>query len=247
MMSWFSSFKQKRDIEFVDTKRMTYHNFPVQRAKDVDTQSYKVQKKNHGKHYMAGCPGMLDYSQLGYIVPAWIDIHIIANKAGVAWYIGGPKRGDRNFEPGRPMEAKFLEGVVEVEDKIEPTAILFPSPWALFANKNISALVMPAMYHSDFLDDLYVVPGVVDYQKFHTMNFICMPKRQCEIHIKAGDPLLHVIPFMNSDITGGFGPGTQEQLDRASNQIPGDDNNYYRKYQAVKKKFDLEKNNENVE
>lgn len=242
MKSLFSFFKKTRDIEFVDTKRQTYHAFPIERAKDVPTNTYAIQKKKYGKHMMPGCPGILDYSQLGYIVPAHIDIHIIANKAGVAWYIGGAKRGDRNFDNGRQMEANFLDGAIAVQDKVPPTAILFPSPWTVWSRKNVSAMLMPAFYHSTFLDDLYVVPGVVDYSKFHTLNFVCMPKRQCEVHIKAGDPLLQVIPFLNTTISGGFGPGTQEQLDKALNQIPGDDHNYYRKFQMIKKNYELREN-----
>lgn len=241
-----SFFQRKRDLEFVDTTGMVYLNYPIQRAKEVPTNTYKAQKKKYDKHLMPGCPGILDYSQLGYIIPAWIDIHIIANKAGVAWYIGSSERGPRGFEQGRPMDEKFLDGAIEV-DGVPRQAILFGAPWKVFAKKNITGLLMPAFYHSDFLDDLYVIPGTVDYSKFHTLNLVCMPKRQCEIHIKAGDPLLQVIPLVNSEIVAGYGPGTQEQLDRAKNEIAGDDKNYYRKYLAVKKQYNIELNKENVE
>jgi hypothetical protein len=100
---------------------------------------------------------------------------------------------------------------------------------------------MPAFYHSTFLEDLYVTPGLVDYKNFHPTNFICMPKRECNVHIKAGDPLLHVIPFLNKDISASVGPATDEMIDKTNNLIPGDDKQYYRKFMGVKKKFNMQK------
>ena len=228
------------DIEFVDVKRITYQTFPIQLAKDVKTATFDIQKQKHGKHSFAHCPGMINYAELGYIIPAWVDIHILANKAGVAHYIGSGHRGEKGYDSARDMDPTFLDGIVNLEDDIPAKALLFPSPWGIFSKENISALLLPAVYHSTFLDDLYVVPGVVDYHKFHTANFICMPKRRCEIHIKAGDPLLHVIPMWNKDMKAGYGPGEDSQVDLHLNQIPTQEKQYYRKYMQLKKKFDLE-------
>lgn len=248
MKNPFSSFFNKRkDIEFVDAKRMSYLNHTVQRACDVRTTTYDTQLKKYGKHVMPKCPGILDYAQYGYIIPAWVDIHIMANKAGVTWYIGdrGP-RGDRGFDNGVRMEAHFVDGAFDFADGIDPTAIMFPSPWKIFTNKNISAMLMPPVYHAKYLDDLHVVPGIVDYKDFSVVNFICMPKRECHVHIKAGEPLLHIMPFVNKQISAAYGPATEEQVDSTMNQIPGDDKQYYRKYMAVKKQFKIN-NKENEE
>ena len=242
-MSIFSSwFNKKKDIEFVDTKRMSYHNFTVERACDVKPNTYRTQLDKYGKHIMPKCPGILDYAQYGYIIPAWVDIHIMANKAGVSWFVGdGAKRGDRGFDNGVPMEAELVDGAFSAEGGVPSTAILFGSPWKIFANKNISAVLNPAFYHSTFLDDLHVVPGIVDYSGFHVVNFICMPKRECKVHIKAGEPLIHVMPFYNKDISASVGPASQKQCDKVNNNIPGDDTQYYRKFLGVKKRFNLNK------
>lgn len=246
MKNPFSSwFNQKKDLEFVDTKRLSYHNFTVERACDVKPLTYKVQREKYGKHIMPMCPGIMDYTQYGYIIPAWVDIHIMANKAGVSWYIGDRgSRGDRGFDNGNPMDPQLIDGSFTVEDGVPPTAILFPSPWKIFARKDISAMVMPATFHANHLDDLHVIPGIVDYSKFHVVNFICMPKRECEIHIKAGEPLLHVMPFLNKHISASVGPGTEEQADKVKNLIPGDDKQYYRKFMRTKKSFKIDKESE---
>lgn len=234
-------FKKTRDLEFVDTSRTAYQTFPIMRAIDVKPRTFDIQKNKHQKHLMPHCPGMIQYAQLGYIIPAWVDIHIMANKAGVVHYIGSKDRGDRGYLEGRFMEANVVEGLVHPQDGVPVTPLNFGSPWGIFAKGNVTALLLPAYFHSDFLDDLEVFPGSVDYQKFHTANFICAPKRKCQVHIKAGDPLMHVIPFWNKEFNAGFGPGTDEQLDYYKNTMPGDDKQYYRKFQMLKKVFNLGK------
>lgn len=237
----FDFLKNKRDLEFVDIKRTAYQTFPVMRASDVKPRTFDHQKTKFQKHMLPHCPGMIQYAELGYIIPAWIDIHIKANKAGVAHYIGSDERGNRGYEPGRCMDPNIIDGLIEPEDKVPLTVLNFGSPWSIFAKGDVTALLMPAYYHSNFLDDLHVLPGSVDYQKFHTSNFICVPKRECEVHIRAGDPLLHVIPFWNKEFNAGFGPGTEQQVDKYNNEIPGEDKQYYRKYQMLKKVFRLSK------
>lgn len=237
----FDLFKKQKDLEFVDTSRTAYQTYPVMRAADVKPVTFEHQKTKYHKHLMPHCPGMIQYAEMGYIIPAWVDIHIKANKAGVAHYIGSSDRGTRNYLPGRAMDPNIIDGIFEPEDGVPLTALNFGSPWGIFAKGDVTALLLPAQYHSTFLDDLLVLPGSVDYKKFHTSNFICVPKRECEVHIKAGDPLLHVIPFWNKEFNAGFGPGTDVQIDKWNNEIPGDDKQYYRRFQMLKKVFRLSK------
>lgn len=237
----FDLFKKQKDLEFVDTSRTAYQTYPVMRAADVKPVTFDYQKTKYQKHLMPHCPGMIQYAEMGYIIPAWVDIHIKANKAGVAHYIGSEGRGTRNYLPGRAMDPNIIDGIFEPEDGVPLTALNFGSPWGIFAKGDVTALLLPAQYHSTFLDDLLVLPGSVDYKKFHTSNFICVPKRECEVHIKAGDPLLHVIPFWNKEFNAGFGPGTDVQIDKWNNEIPGDDKQYYRRFQMLKKVFRLSK------
>jgi hypothetical protein len=99
---------------------------------------------------------------------------------------------------------------------------------------------MPAFFHSTFLDDLYVYPGVVDYNKFTTLNFICSPKHECEVQIKAGDPILHVIPFItNKDIVASYGPASKEQKDYPKTIKWFHELNFYRKYYMIRKKYKI--------
>lgn len=236
-----SLFKKQKDIEFVDTSRNAYQKFPVMLAKDVSTLGKSVRVDKYGSNKFAHCPGMVDYANMGYIVPAWVDIHIKANKAGVVARTGSKKRGTRGYSQPRKMDSSIVDGMLEIENDVPFTVLHFASPWHIFTNKNISALVLPAFYHSEIFSDLHIWPGAVDYKNFNSCNMICSPKRECEIHIQAGDPLFQVIPFLNTDIVSGYGPGTDQQVDSVDNQITSDDSQYYRKFLSVRKLFTLNK------
>lgn len=237
-----SFFKKEKDIEFVDVTRNAYIDFPVQLARDVPVIGREYQIEKHGVNKFVHCPGMIDYAKLGYIIPAWVDIKIKANKAGVVSTIGDNKRGTRGFQTPKKMDATLIDGMFTPEDGIPLTVLHIGAPWNIFVSKNISALILPASYHSAHLNDIHIWPGAVDYKNFSTANLIVSPKRKCEINIKAGEPLLQVIPFLNTDLKGGYGPGTDQQVDKSRNSILSGDSQYYRKFLSVKKLFKLDKN-----
>jgi hypothetical protein len=214
-------------------------HFPVQLAKDVKPRPY-YEQKDLKKYKFSQCPGMFDYSTLGYIIPAWTDIHIMANKAGSVASMGSKDRGNRGFKIER-MDESFIQGAFKPIDDIPTSVFKFESPWKIFSSRDVSVMLMPAIYHSDFLDDLFIWPGVVDYNKFHTSNLILSPKRTCKVHIKAGEPLLHAIPIHNKYISAGYGPGNDFQVDCTKNEIPGDNKQYYRKFLRINKDFQLSK------
>lgn len=242
-MKWFNKRKQE-DLSFVDISRKVYHQYPVQKAADVTPLARAKQTADGGKYMFPHCPGMIDYAKLGYIIPAWTDIRIMANKAGIVVDIGSPHRGDRGFRKAERMGSEIINGFFTPEDGVPLEAMKVESPWYLFANGNTSAILAPPLYHADWMKDLHTWVGCVDYEHFPVTNFIFSPKRECIVHIKAGEPLLHVIPFNNMPISAGVGPGTQEQVDKAENTIPGDDSQFYRKFQAVKKVFSLKSEEE---
>lgn len=234
--------KQKPEFEFIDVSRSVYQKLPVIPAKDVPVKAKAHQVPKFGSFKFAHCPGILDYSQLGYIIPAWVDMHVFANKAGVVAKVGSESRGDHGFRPPVNMDANIIEGFFTPEDGVPETVIKFECPWYIRTSSKISALLLPAWYHADWLDDLHCWPGSVDYGKFSVTNFICSPKRKCRVHIKAGDPVLHIIPFYGRDIIAGYGPGTEEQVDATKNELYGDQSQFYRRFLSYKKIFRLGRN-----
>lgn len=261
LFNWFS--KETPDLEFVDSTRSVYTHHPVLLAKDVKPFFKEFQEKEQNDYNFPGCPGMHDYSRMGYLIPAWTDFHIKANKAGTVILMGSnPKdKSAKNkswnqtpppmeiipppevpIKDAFPMSTDITNGLFKFKDDVKPTAWNIPSPWKIYGKRDISALLLPAFYHCPFLEDLYLYPGVVDYRAFTTANIICSPKRKIEITIPAGTPMLHVIPFKTDDnFRASYGPGTIEQLDSHKTPKHFHVGNWYRKYYMIKKKFKLEK------
>jgi len=238
--------KDKPDLEFIDTSKVVYPHYPPILAKDL--KPFKEhQEKKFDDYNFPKCPGMHDYSRMGYLIPAWSNLHIKANKAGFVGLVGNAgedfkKRSTPLAQP-QHMDVTIVDGIFTPESGIQPSILNFPGAWKIHGNgKNISALILPAFFHCTFLDDLYVYPGVVDYKGFTTINFICSPKRECEIVIKAGDPVLHVIPIVtNKTITATYGPATEEQADYNKVLKWFHESNFYRKYYMIRKKYSLTK------
>lgn len=248
MFNLFKKFKDSEpDLYFADGYDCVYPHYPIMLAKDL--KPLKEYQENKYQDYMfPGCPGMHDYARLGYIIPAWTNFHIKANKAGVVAFAGsdGENRQKRTtpFSQPQPMDIRITDGLFQT-DGVPSVTYNFPGAWKVFGKGNISALILPAFFHSKFLDDLYVYPGVVDYKDFTTINFICSAKRECEVEIKAGEPVLQVIPFItNKSIVASYGNSTREQKDYSKAIKWFHESNFYRKYYMIRKKFYLTKKEE---
>lgn len=244
-MKWKFWEKPKHDIEFVDTTRMVYQMHPIQLAKPIKPFFYKDMMQKYGEYHFAKCPGMIDLKNYGYIIPAWDDIHIMANKAGSVVHVGGGSRPSAFHKP-RQMDWRVVDGMMKPQE-VPLQVWHVGSPWSIFVhNKNVSAAVMPAFYQSDFLDDLQIYPGLVDYNdKFTVINFIFACKRPCELTIKVGTPLLQVLPFESKNLTAGYGPANDYQIDQ-SKSIFSSSKQFYRRYIMAEKKTTLEENNEDI-
>lgn len=136
-----------------------------------------------------GCPGIGDYLGLGYVIPMWADLLIKATDEGFAWELSDKTEVGR-FVP-RQWELFPRHGGHEYALKIE-------MPWRLHTPRGWSVLALPPWYQRE--TRWSVLPGVVDSDRLATINFIALwhgPKEQPEL-IRAGTPLVHVVPFRRS-------------------------------------------------
>jgi hypothetical protein len=114
MISWFKKKNDGPDIEFVDITRRAYTYHPIELAKDVPSHFTDHQIKKYGSLKFVHCPGMADYKNYGYIIPAWDDIHIMANKAGAIAHVGS--QSDKRpclFAQPKPMGKEIADGVFQ--------------------------------------------------------------------------------------------------------------------------------------
>jgi len=244
----FDFFKKEQDdIQFLDSTKAAYNHYPPILAKELKPLK-TYQEAKYEKYNFPQCPGMYDYARHGYIIPAWSNFHIKANKAGVVAFTGSKgedqqKRRHTPFMQPKPMDPTIIDGAFKVYDDIPLAVFNFGGPWKVHGKGNISGLLLPAIYHNNFFEDLYMYPGIVDYNGFTTINFICSPRRKCEITINAGDPLIHFIPFITSkNIKASYGPITDTKNDYDQCIKWFNELNFYRKYYMIRKKFSIRKN-----
>lgn len=236
-LNWFKKKDNEPDIDFRDFVGNTFETFPPKLAKDVPVFFKEHQKNELGTFAMAGCPGMWDYSQYGYIITSPETVKIKANKAGVVAMMKTRQHGARSCSP---MEHNLISGMIEFNG-IPGNAWKIDLPWRVVCKKNISAFLMPAYYHAKYLDDIFVVPGLVDYKDFWTINFIFAVKRECQITINAGEPLLHVLPYWNKPMKANYGLIEPEQMAPTMTNGFESISQFYRKTYNQKKVFHLGK------
>lgn len=207
-------FMKKSDIDFIDYNGCVAHlpDLAIKRARDVTPYFKSIQKEKHEEYKFANCPGMLDYSRIGYIIPAWGQIKIKANAAGTAVFNTAFSKDSKNnnlrhdCSPALRFDPRVLDGVYEKTNNVDVSIFNFPSPWRIRCRKGLSALLMPPFFHFKYLEYLDVIPGVVDYSTgFQTVNFITAVKRPVELVIEPGEPLIHVIPIPTKLITATYG------------------------------------------
>lgn len=219
-------------IRFKCTEGGYYLGTPVVETRRVIPDYVKKQVNTYKENKFARCPGMFDLSQAGYLVKAHVDIHIKATKQGVVIKMDCHER----MRPSK-MEFEIVEGMVKFAEGMKPAVWKIPLPWAVFMKKGYSAQVLPASMHFPFVDKMYIYPGVVDYDDFHSINLIFSITEECEFTIWAGTPILQVIPFKREEFSAVCGKATEWECDKLRFGFYSRQRNFYRKMFHKKKPY----------
>jgi hypothetical protein len=213
---------------------------PVKKASDIRpdwlANQLKLADTNDTPKFYA-CPGMHDFYRAGYIIPAWEDFEIIVTKEEATINIG--KSPTFVCKPFERMQYSVVDGCANIDQDIKPHALKLPCPWKVFTKPGYSAFVLPALFHSPFLRELFLYPGINDYDAYHTINVMFSPLNEMHIKIYAGTPMLQVIPYKRENHTCEVGPITQTEHGQAEFTYRTGAPNFYRKFIHKKKKYDL--------
>lgn len=210
-----------RTIIFNDMWGTVYGSYPIVLAKNFKPQYEILQKDKYNRVTFTDCPGMFDYKNQGWIMTTWCDIEIFSDGVNNMVYYSNDSRGGTKKNEKWPdsagqqmqscpfnahatgMSEKIIDGVTESTTENGPLKPMhMTSPWAVETNGN-SLLVLPPTYHSSIGNDILIYPGIVDYKPgFHTLNIIFTVRKPGEYHIKAGTPLVHLIPLRKEEWTG---------------------------------------------
>jgi len=226
------------DVKFSDMTGRVYNIHPIQRAASLDGAHKKEQLQKHGKETFVDCPGIFDYKNTGWIMPAWDEFKIYASENATMAYAGCEQRSSQLPMPSA-MSSDITDGIPKSHSgcpvkRLQP--LHFTSPWRIDTEKDISLLLLPPAYHSDIVNEILIYPGVVDYNsKFGTINVILSPKREGTFVIKAGTPLLHIIPITKREYNATYGKTkNKEHLGVVANA-----KQFYRRYIMKRSKYNL--------
>ena len=238
-------------IRFSDVSGATYTVNPIVPARSVEPIYKSKQVEKYGSDLFAGCPGIFDYKNVGWIMPAWDDIRVYSSDNATMAYAGSQKRPPQwkipqkvdNYKPtfnAGPMDKRMVDGVPAGNacpvKSLQP--LHFSSPWVceMFGDEYCSLLLMPPFYHSDIVDKVQVFPGIVDYTKvFDTMSIVLAPRTTGTFTIKAGTPLVHIIPLEKKTYKATYGPAKMNRMKgfKASCE------QFYRKYIMKRSRFEV--------
>jgi len=179
--SWWKIMKSHYDIFFADRGISTRKDFKG----TAPTIKY--------------CPGIYDFINYGYIVPAWQDFQFWVNDNGdVEWEVPPQMANVDNvrIHPKEQVDASPILG--ETANCI----LTLIAPWYIGTPKGTSVMVCKPFY--DYSNDFDVCPGVLDTDIQANGNhivdiFMRFNVRNKVIEIKAGQPLVQIMPFKRTN------------------------------------------------
>ena len=150
------------------------------------------------------CPGIIEYIKHGYVIKAWQDIIINTTADGENFQWKSATRTN-NYITNQISEDNYFnnEVISFYKDYYHPYfgkpntlkhVIQIPTRWFVKLPKDYAALFLPVWYDKE--DRFTVIPGLLPAGSAEDLNvFLQWNKLGTEEIIKAGTPLLKVIPF----------------------------------------------------
>ena len=150
---------------------------------------------------MKYCPGIYDFTNYGYIVPAWQDFEFLVNNNGdVEWVVPPEMHDVKNIR----IHEKAQMDTSPILGETANCILTLIAPWYISTPKGTSIMVCKPFY--DYSNDFDVCPGVLDTDIDSNGNhivdaFLRFNVRNKVIRIKAGQPLIQILPFKRTNWT----------------------------------------------
>lgn len=138
------------------------------------------------------CVPFLDAMSLGFIIPLWADLHVVARGGELSI----------NFPENLNMQSSLSpHGFSQIENHpwsgrmFGDIPLKFHNPWGIKTPKGHSVLITSPLNHLD--PNFKLLDGVVDTDEYYNqINFpFVWVGGEGEFFIPRGTPLAHVIPF----------------------------------------------------
>jgi len=184
--------------------------YPIVSAKKTEKSWWKIMKTHYDiflsseRSEFKGiastikyCPGIYDFTNYGYIVPAWQDFQFLVDDDGqVKWTVPDSMADLKNihYHGGEQIDTCPILGDTSL------FVLKLISPWFISTPKGTSIIICKPFYH--YSNDFDVCPGILDSDIDNNKDinaFIRFNVKNKIIHIKAGQPLIQFIPFKRTN------------------------------------------------
>jgi len=142
--------------------------------------------KKHSGGTVKRCPAIIDLLTEGFIIPMWSDFLIQRNDELLEW-------DNKNFPYGIEFHGKEQIAGWNLKKTDFPEGVKFTNPWRIYTPPGYSVLFMPPIYQ--FEKRFTVLPGIVETDAYHHINFPSIWHTKKDAIIERGTPFIQVIPF----------------------------------------------------
>lgn len=132
------------------------------------------------------CPAIVDLLSEGFIIPMWCDFLIQRNKTLLEY-------DNKNFPYGIDFHVKEQIYNWPLKKTDFPEGVKFNNPWRIYTPPGYSVLFTQPTYQ--FEKRFTVLPGIVETDKYHHINFPTIWHTTKDAIIDRGTPFIQVIPF----------------------------------------------------
>ena len=192
MPRWFKDMSSHLEIDAVHEK---------------DKRNYFGKKGTTAKKHTSGtvkrCPAIVDLLTEGFIIPMWCDFLVQRDMETMEW-------DNKNFPYGIEFHGKEQIKGWELRKTDFPEGVKFINPWRIYTPPGYSVMFMTPTYQ--FEKRFTVLPGIVETDSYHHINFPSIWHTTKDAVIERGTPFIQVIPFKRDDFILDVGEMSDEQM-----------------------------------
>ena len=142
--------------------------------------------KKHTSGTVKRCPAIVDLITEGFIIPMWCDFLVQRDMETLEW-------DNRNFPYGIEFHSKEQIKGWDLKKTDFPEGVKFANPWRIKTPPGYSVMFMTPTYQ--FEKRFTVLPGIVETDSYHHINFPSIWHTTKDTIIERGTPFIQVIPF----------------------------------------------------
>lgn len=136
------------------------------------------------------CVGFINYFSTGFVIPSWTDFTL--EDTGSRLFSTDPMNDLKLEHHIRPTYGDILYAEY-VHAKLVP-------PWLLVEKTGIKFTWNQFDWSDTISADFRILSGIVDYKINHSTNINLFFKKKSILNVKAGEPLVHLVPISEKEV-----------------------------------------------